>query len=147
MSPLDLTIRDGAEEDLTDLDRALPGGDHRVQFANARAGRRDLLVARTGGEAVGTAVVRWAGVADGARELGGTVPEIGSVAVSSAWQGRGIGSALIGAAEARVRARQHGRAALLVAVENVGARRLYARLGYTDTGLRRRGELVLTRRL
>lgn len=144
---LDLTIRDGTEEDLVALDRALPGGDHRVQLANARAGRRDLLVACAGGAPVGTAVVRWAGVADGARELGGTVPEIGSVAVSAAWQGQGIGSALIGAAEARVRAREYDRAALLVAEHNDGARRLYTRLGYADTGLRRHGELVLTRRL
>lgn len=147
MRPLDLTIRDATEKDLSALDQTLPGGDHSVQLANARAGRRDLLVACADGEPVGTAVVRWAGVADGARELGGTVPEIGSVAVSAAWRGQGIGRDLIGAAEARVRAREYDRAALLVAVQNDGARRLYARLGYTDTGLRRHGELVLTRRL
>lgn len=139
-----LAVRDVTEADLPALERALPDGNHRVQLANARAGRRDFLVACAAGLPVGVAVVRWAGVAAGADDLGGVVPEIGSLAVSATWRGRGIGTALVRAAEERVRARGHDRAALLVAAQNDGARRLYARLGYTDTGLRRQGEHVLT---
>ena len=110
------------------------GGDHARQLANAAAGRRTFLVAWCGGEPVGTVVVRWTGVRVDGADL---APEIGSLAVPPAHRRQGVGQRLVAAAEDRVRARGGTRAAMYVAEENDGARRLYARLGYRDTGLRR----------
>lgn len=140
-------VRDAAPGDLAALERALPG-DHARQLANAAAGRRDLLVAWCDGEPAGTVVVRWTGVpVHGV----GAVAEIGSLAVVPARRGHGIGSLLVAAAEQRVRSRGGRAAAMHVAEENDGARRLYARLGYREAGRRPRADggadLVLVRAL
>lgn len=51
-------------------------------------------------------------------------------------QGLGIGSALVGAAERRITARGVNTARVGVEDDNPGARALYERLGYTDSGRR-----------
>lgn len=50
--------------------------------------------------------------------------------VDEAWRGRGVGLALLGELEARLRARRARRVALEVHVDNTAARRLYQRAGY-----------------
>lgn len=148
---LDIEIRDATAADLPALEHVLPSaGEHARQLANAVAGRRSFLVALDAGRPVGTVVVRWTGVTV---EGLGALPEIGSLAVVPAVRGRGIGTRLVAAAEQRVRERGGSAAVLLVAESNDGARRLYERLGYRDTGRRRpvtgadRPDLVLVREL
>ena len=136
---MELSVRDCREDDLDALESALPSaGEHARQLANATAGRRDFLLALRAGEPVGTVVVRWAGVDRGLRDLGESVTEIGSLEVREDARGQGVGTALIAAAEERVLARGYTRAAILVADRNDVARRLYERIGYVDSGLRRK---------
>jgi GNAT superfamily N-acetyltransferase len=62
------------------------------------------------------------------------IPDIQSVRVMDAFQGQGIGSRLLEMCESIVRAQDHPRVSLAVALENHGARRLYERLNYRVTG-------------
>lgn len=129
-----IDIRKAAAEDLAELERVLPsGGDHARQLANAAAGRRTFLLARRGEELLGTVVVRWTG-----RPVGGlgALPEIGSLEVVPQRRRQGVGRQLVAAAEARVLERGGTAAAIRVAQDNHGARRLYERLGYRDSGHR-----------
>jgi GNAT superfamily N-acetyltransferase len=67
------------------------------------------------------------------RQLPG-VPRLDHLEVLGPFQGHGIGTALIGAAEATARQLGHERMALGVGLDNPRARRLYERLGYVDWG-------------
>jgi GNAT superfamily N-acetyltransferase len=62
------------------------------------------------------------------------VPQLDHLEVPGPFQGRGIGTALIRAAEATARQLGHERIALGVGLDNAKARRLYERLGYGDWG-------------
>jgi GNAT superfamily N-acetyltransferase len=62
------------------------------------------------------------------------VPRLDHLEVPGPFQRRGIGTALIGAAEATARQLGYERIALGVGVDNPKARRLYERLGYGDWG-------------
>ena len=61
-------------------------------------------------------------------------PRLDHLEVPGPFQGRGIGTALIGAAEGTARQLGHERIALGVGIDNPKARRLYERLGYADWG-------------
>jgi GNAT superfamily N-acetyltransferase len=63
-----------------------------------------------------------------------TVPRLDHLEVLGPFLGRGIGTALIGAAEDCARQLGHEWIALGVGLDNPRARRLYARLGYGDWG-------------
>jgi ribosomal protein S18 acetylase RimI-like enzyme len=56
--------------------------------------------------------------------------------VHATQRGRGVGTALIESAEEKIRSRGFSRIGVGVADDNPKAARLYARLGYADTGLR-----------
>jgi ribosomal protein S18 acetylase RimI-like enzyme len=135
-----LTIGDCAADDVDAFEALMPTGGHDAHarhFTAAARGEIAYLVARLDGEPSGSAVIGWAGCADpDDRAALPDVVEISNLHVRPDLRGRGIGSALIAAAEQR--AREHGwrRAALGVEVGNVDAARLYARLGYVDTGRR-----------
>ena len=60
------------------------------------------------------------------------VPRLDHLEVPGPFQGRGIGTALLGAAEGTARQLGHERIALGVGLDNPKARRLYERLGYPD---------------
>lgn len=62
------------------------------------------------------------------------VARLYSLARDGAWQGRGIGAALLAAAEAGARARGADEMRLEVRVDNGPARALYARRGYVESG-------------
>jgi GNAT superfamily N-acetyltransferase len=62
------------------------------------------------------------------------VPQLDHLEVPGPFQGRGIGTALIHAAEATARQLGYERIALGVGLDNPKARRLYERLGYADWG-------------
>ena len=57
------------------------------------------------------------------------------IAVAPAWRGRGVGSALMRAAEAWAREQGAERMVLDLAANNTGAQRLYERLGYQVSGV------------
>jgi len=98
-----------------------PGADVAVRlFARQERGGSLYLVAWCEGSPTGTGEL-----------LFGSPPEIRHLHVDSTHRGRGIGSALIRAAEAEVGS---GPVSIGVGAENVDARRLYRRLGYTGTG-------------
>jgi [ribosomal protein S18]-alanine N-acetyltransferase len=92
-----------------------------------RRGDAGLIVAAAGPAVVGYAAF-WC-VVDQA--------ELGNVAVSSAWRGRGIGEALVAEAIRRVTERGVRELFLEVRPSNEVARRLYARFGFTQAGRRR----------
>lgn len=93
----------------------------RTTFERQQAGRCLYLVAWLDGEPVGSGELEWS-----------PVPELKNLHVQPAHRGTGIGSAIAHAAEEA--ARDHGRIALAVGLDNPAARRLYERLGYRGTG-------------
>ena len=87
---------------------------------------------QTGGEAVGSAVIRWQG--PGLPEIRSAYPdvvEIAHVQVRPDVRGRGVGTCLMRTAEGLARLRGVPRLGLGVGVENPPAAALYERLGYT----------------
>lgn len=128
--------------DIEALDRFLPtrppGQVHAEHFALQKAGRWTYLVAwNDDGVPVGVGVIRWEGWSE---EAAGAAfpacPEITNLQVHEARRGRGVGTALIQAAEEQVRGRGFSRTGVAVADDNPQAAKLYARLGYADSGLR-----------
>ncbi len=63
---------------------------------------------------------------------------INNLAVDPRWRRRGVATWLLREALERGRARQARRAFLEVRVSNLGAQALYAKLGFTRTGIRKR---------
>ena len=63
--------------------------------------------------------------------------QINNIAVAPAWRGTGIGGALLSALLTQGRERGLRRYVLEVRPSNIAARRLYARFGFTDGGLRK----------
>jgi ribosomal protein S18 acetylase RimI-like enzyme len=59
---------------------------------------------------------------------------LAQVAVDPGFQGQGIGARMVRTALARLRAHGYTRASLLVADDNLTAGRMYARLGFVETG-------------
>ncbi|CAQ02888.1 GNAT family N-acetyltransferase [Clavibacter sepedonicus] len=99
-----------------------PGrGFARAMWALQEAGGSTLLVAWDGDRPVGA----------GQLDLRGDVPELRNLRVDEAERGRGIGTAIMRAAEERVGS---GPLAVGVGLDNPRARALYERLGYRGTG-------------
>jgi GNAT superfamily N-acetyltransferase len=113
---------------------------HRIVVADRlERQRRDeclYLVAWEGGTPVGQALIHRrrpsalavAGVVD-------SLPYIEDVFVLAEWRNRGIGTALLGAAESAAAERGDQGVSLAVSTGNADARRLYTRLGYVDAGV------------
>jgi GNAT superfamily N-acetyltransferase len=113
---------------------------HRIVVADRlERQRRDeclYLVAWEGGTPVGQALLHRrrpsaltvAGVVD-------SLPYIEDVFVLPEWRDRGIGTALLEAAESAAAARGDQGVSLAVSTGNAAARRLYTRLGYVDAGV------------
>lgn len=89
------------------------------------AGESIFLVALEGGEPLGSGVL-----------VPGDVPELRHLFVGEAARGRGIGAALIGAAEREAVAVGATLLEVGVGVDNPRAAALYRRLGYVETGER-----------
>ena len=113
---------------------------HRIVVADRlERQRRDeclYLVAWEGGTPVGQALLHRrrpsalavAGVVD-------LLPYIEDVFVLPEWRNRGIGTALLEAAESAAAARGDRGVSLAVSTGNAAARRLYTRRGYVDAGV------------
>ncbi|KQX48021.1 acetyltransferase [Streptomyces sp. Root66D1] len=130
-----MEIRPCRAEDLALIDLHLPTpgapARHAERFARQEAGHGTYLIAWRGGTPVGNGQVRWDGcAAPEVRAVVGGCPEFNGLDVAEELRGRGIGTALVRAAEAL--ARERGRAALGLGVghDNPRAAALYARLGY-----------------
>lgn len=136
-----MLIRECSEMDIDALDRFLPTRPprqvHAEHFALQKAGRWTYIVAWDEDVPVGVGVIRWEGWSDEtARATVPDCPELTNLQVHEARRRSGVGTALIEAAEELVRARGFSRIGVEVADDNPKAAKLYARLGYADTGLR-----------
>ncbi|WP_369245197.1 GNAT family N-acetyltransferase [Streptomyces sp. R41] len=134
-----MRIADCSVEDLALLDRFMPSysvdGNHRARFARQEAGGSTCLIPWLDDRPVGHAEIRWTGyAAPEVRAARPGCPELNGLFV---WPGslrsRGIGSALVRAAEERAIARGIGLMGLGVGDDNPRAAALYARLGYRPT--------------
>lgn len=113
------------------------GQVHANLFAQQQAGLWTYLVAwKEGSAPVGVCVIRWDGAAEEETEPS-EWPRLTNLQVHPTHRGRGVGTALIEAAEERAGGRGFSRLGISVADDNPEAARLYARLGYADSGLRR----------
>jgi GNAT superfamily N-acetyltransferase len=102
---------------------------HARRFARQEAGECTYLVAWQEGRPVGHTELRWIGCA--APEVTTDCPEIGGLGVwPEGLRSRGIGTALIRAAEDLARDRGMAAVGIGVGKDNPRAAALYARLGY-----------------
>jgi ribosomal protein S18 acetylase RimI-like enzyme len=115
-----IDVRELTEDELELVDARLP--------LSRLDGVQTYLVAWDDEEPVGHAHVAWERT-----KLG--VPEIQDVYVLPDCRRRGVATALNTAAERAAASRGHERISLGVGIANVGARRLYERLGYRDAGI------------
>jgi GNAT superfamily N-acetyltransferase len=138
-----LEIRPASDPDLAAMVAVL-GERHWFtdRLARQERGGGVLLVAWLEGQPVGEVFLETepATEPEVRRQLPG-VPRLDHLEVLGPFWGRGIGTALIRAAEASARRLGSERIALGVGLDNPRARRLYARLGYVDWG---RGTVVGT---
>ncbi|MFI9153180.1 GNAT family N-acetyltransferase [Streptomyces sp. NPDC053367] len=105
---------------------------HARRFARQEAGRSTYLLAWLDGRPVGHTELRWGGCADErVRAARPGCPEINALAVRpETLRSRGIGSALVRAAERLAHERGRTAVGLGVADDNPRAAALYTRLGY-----------------
>ena len=115
-----------------------PSRFHHRRLARQQRGTSNYLIAWLDEQPVGHAEVRWEGCAAAAvQERFPRCPEINALEVfPERMCSRGIGTALIAAAERRVTARSFGQIGLGVADDNPRAAALYLRLGFCETGCR-----------
>ncbi len=131
-----MVIRQASEADLGPLAEVLgQPGFFTDRLTTQRGGGGVLLVAWLDGRPVGDVFLTWepADEPEVRRWLPG-VPRLVHLEVVGPFQRRGIGTALIRAGEDLARRLGHDRLAIGVGVGNLGARRLYERLGYVDWG-------------
>ncbi len=128
-----LVIRPVCAEDLPALEWDGQYRDYRhvfrETFEDARQGRRILLVAVAGAGMVGQVFVQLSS-SDTQFADGATRGYLYALRVRPLWRGQGVGTRLIAAAETALRARGYTTAVIAAAKENMGAARLYQRLGY-----------------
>jgi GNAT superfamily N-acetyltransferase len=131
-----LEIRPASDDNLAILVAAL-GERHWFtdRLARQQRGGGVLLVAWLDGRPVGEVFLDFEPATEPeVREHLPGVPRLDHLEVLGPFWGRGIGTALICAAEATARQLGHERIALGVGLDNPKGRRLYERLGYADWG-------------
>lgn len=112
------------------------GAVHESHFAAHTAGSTAYLVAWQDQEPLGAGVIQWGGcVGERAQQAFPQAIEINHLQVRDGFRGRGVGTALITAAERLIAEAGKTQAAVAVADDNPGAQRLYATLGYGVTGI------------
>jgi len=138
---MELEIRPLRADEIEALADALPAWRglplHRERFDRQESGEALYLTAWDGPDPVGHLFLLWQADPFIVEEVP-AVPGIGGLNVREDRQSRGIGTALTLEAERRIVERGERRAALAVAVDNVRARDLYDRLGYSVVGRPRR---------
>lgn len=136
-----MLIRECGSTDIEALERLMPTRPsqvHAQHFARQEAGLWTYMTAWDDDSVpVGVCVIRWEGWAEEeALAAYPDCPELTNLQVHPTQRGRGVGTALIGSAEERVRAREFCWIGVSAADDNPRAAMLYRRLGYADTGLR-----------
>ncbi|WP_307174056.1 GNAT family N-acetyltransferase [Streptomyces africanus] len=131
---MEITVCRAADVPLLDQYIGSPGATsfHARRFERQEQGRSTYLVAWVDARPVGHTELRWGGCDDAAvRAARPGCPEINALSVwPETLRSRGIGSALIRAAEERARERGRTAIGLGVADDNPRAAVLYARIGY-----------------
>lgn len=130
----DVYIRRANEADLPALEW---GGEYRRYrriyqraMEEARQGRRILFVAEANGEIVGQIFVQLSS-SRSRRKGKSTIGYLQSFRIKPLFRNRGIGTRLIQQAEEILKERGFQRAVIAVAQDNLDARRLYERQGYS----------------
>lgn len=135
----ELEIKLCSEEDLDLLERSIPSSGlskfHERRFQAQREKGREYLIAWLDGKPVGNLDLRYDGfdsekLSDEMRKI----PELNAITVAEGCRGKGIGTVLIKEGERRVKERGFKQVGMGVNPENEGAKRLYERLGYKDSG-------------
>ena len=139
MATTEVTIRAVDETDIPLLREHLAEGGpakHRERLHFQQAGLGVYLVAWQAGRPVGHALLKWAGSTDAAvaSQLNEACPDVEDLFVVAELRGRGIGTRLLSEAERLAAEAGDRRIGLAAGEENGGARRLYERLGYQDSG-------------
>lgn len=135
----ELEIKLCREEDLDMLEKSMPTSGlsrfHHKRFENQEKGRVSYLIAWLKGEPVGHIDLRWYGFdhEDLEKEIR-DIPELNAITVAKSYRNQGIGTALIEEAEKIAKERGFKRVGMGVNPENEGAKRLYEKLGYKDSG-------------
>ena len=134
-----VVIRPLALDELPLLESHMPRrmpGVHRKRLASQAEGEAVYLVAWQDDAPVGHLLIRWQGTdAEAVTAALPGCPDLSDIAVHPDRQSRGIGSQLMERAERLIAARGRRRVGLSVALDNVRARSLYERRGYSDAGL------------
>jgi GNAT superfamily N-acetyltransferase len=127
-------------EDIIYLESSFPDWGarqkHNQRWQRQKQGEVVYLIARQNGKPVGHVLLKWQGASEPqvVAQRHTACPDVEDLFVLAAWRNQGIGAQLMRTAEELVRAQGVGQIGLSVGVENSGARRLYARLGYQDAG-------------
>ncbi len=141
-----MLIRACTLEDVPALECSLPShgtGVHASFVALQAAGEVGYLAAWHGGPderdavALGSVLIRWAGDREAdVRAALPEVPAISNLGVAPQFRGRGVGTALVRAAEEVIVAAGRDRVLIGVAHDNARAHQLYLALGYLESGVR-----------
>jgi ribosomal protein S18 acetylase RimI-like enzyme len=124
-------VRELQPGDLARLQRDLPSSHHPPRVEQHESGAATFLIVERDDTVAGYLLIKWHGADEEiVHRLIGDWPELNAITVAPAFQSRGIGTALINAAELRVAARGFTCLGLAVGIENPRARALYERLGY-----------------
>ncbi|MCS7222854.1 MAG: GNAT family N-acetyltransferase [Anaerolineae bacterium] len=137
--PAGIAIRKMTERDVDEVARTFAvwrrsRALYQRYFSEQLMGDRLVLVAWCGRKAVGYVTVVWESTYEPFRRAG--IPEIVDLSVITEYQRRGIGTALIHAAEDAARQRTCARIGISVvqSPEYAAANRLYPKLGYVPDG-------------
>jgi uridine kinase/predicted N-acetyltransferase YhbS len=135
----EISVRPCRQEDLRRLDRDTGSqsvGVWAAHFSRQGEGSVVFLVAWLGDRPIGTGLLDWRGSrATHASAAYPGVPAISNLHVHPPFQGHGAGSAVIATAERIAAAHGHAQIVIGVGLDNPGAARLYARLGYLHAGI------------
>jgi ribosomal protein S18 acetylase RimI-like enzyme len=126
-----IEIREFDERGRELLEQRLPSSHQRDRAAAHASGIATFLLAWEDAVPLGYLLIKWSGADEEiVHRLIGHSVELNAITVAAEHRSGGIGSALIDAAERRVRARGYSRVGLAVGLTNIRAARLYERLGY-----------------
>jgi GNAT superfamily N-acetyltransferase len=130
-------IRDGDTEAIAEALRDLGTPEHTDRGLDRQTeGLGVFLIAWLNGVVVGYVTAHWRPSPRSPQDwFDGETAYSEDFIVVEAQRGRGIGTAIMAAAESMAAERGLHRMTIGVGVENEGARRLYGRLGYEDAGL------------
>ena len=118
-------------KDLSLLEKALPSSFHHQRLQRQNAGKSTYLVAWIDGSPVGNLDLRWSGNEQPAVvEKFPNCPELNGIEVCRERRSRGIGSALIEAAESQAKEKGYTVVGMGVDTTNDRAKELYLKLGY-----------------